>query len=89
MGARLALDERTLTIEGGTLAGADIHAADIRAGGALVVAALAAEGTSRLTGTEYLDRGYENLAARLRGLNARVGAGEPAAHVAAYGARPA
>ncbi|MDZ7800707.1 MAG: UDP-N-acetylglucosamine 1-carboxyvinyltransferase [Trueperaceae bacterium] len=89
MGARLSLDERTLTIEGGTLAGTDIHAADIRAGGALVVAALAAEGTSRLTGTEYLDRGYENLAARLRGLNARVGEGEPAARVAASGARTA
>lgn len=88
MGARLTLDERTLTIEGGTLSGADIHAADIRAGGALVVAALAAEGTSRLTGTEYLDRGYENLAARLRGLNARVGEGEPA-RVAVGGTRSA
>ena len=72
MGARITLDERSLVTEGGALHGAEIHAADIRAGGALVVAALAAEGTSEITGIEFLDRGYEDLAPRLRGIGASV-----------------
>lgn len=72
MGARLTLDERMLHIVGGELHGAEIHAADIRAGGALVVAALAARGTSRLTGVEFLDRGYQELAPRLRALGAEI-----------------
>lgn len=72
MGARLTLEERSLVVEGGALHGAEIHAADIRAGGALVVAALAAEGTSEIRGVEFLDRGYEDLAPRLRGLGGAV-----------------
>ncbi len=72
LGARVQLDERTLRIEGGRLVGAPVHAADIRAGGALVVATLAAEGTSELSGVEFLDRGYERLAPRLERLGARV-----------------
>jgi UDP-N-acetylglucosamine 1-carboxyvinyltransferase len=72
MGARLHLDERVLHVTGGDLHGAEIHAADIRAGGALVVAALAARGTSHLTGVEFLDRGYQELAPRLRMLGAQV-----------------
>jgi UDP-N-acetylglucosamine 1-carboxyvinyltransferase len=72
MGARLHLDERVLHVTGGDLHGAEIHAADIRAGGALVVGALAARGTSRLTGVEFLDRGYQELAPRLRMLGAEV-----------------
>lgn len=72
MGARLTLDERMLHIVGGELHGAEIHAADIRAGGALVVAALAARGASRITGIAFLDRGYQRLAPRLQGLGARI-----------------
>lgn len=72
LGARVRLDGRVLHVEGGTLHGADVHAADIRAGGALVVAALAARGRSRITGLEFLDRGYEGLTERLRALGARA-----------------
>lgn len=82
MGARLRVDERTLHIDGGALQGADIHAADIRAGGALVVAALAARGRSNVSGVEFLDRGYQNLAARLRSLGAQVERSGPATDVA-------
>src|SRR5690606_35309364 len=47
-GARMTLDDNRLEIRGGPLRGAAMHAADIRAGGALVVAALAAEGASEI-----------------------------------------
>lgn len=72
MGGSLELEDRTLIVRGKGLHGAVIHAADIRAGGALVVAALAAPGKSVVTGLEFIDRGYEALAARLRSLGASI-----------------
>lgn len=54
------------------LAATEIELPDIRAGLALVVAALTAEGTSRLTGIEHLDRGYERLEEKLRGMGAEI-----------------
>ena len=71
-GARMALEENELEIRGGKLKGAAMHAADIRAGGALIVGALAAEGQSEIGGMVYVDRGYANLAERLRKLGAAV-----------------
>jgi UDP-N-acetylglucosamine 1-carboxyvinyltransferase len=85
-GADLRLVDRTLEVRGGPLRGAAMHAADIRAGSALVIAALAAEGTSEIGGLRFLDRGYEALTERLGSLGAAVvrqGAPVPAA--AAYG----
>ncbi|MBA2666175.1 MAG: UDP-N-acetylglucosamine 1-carboxyvinyltransferase [Trueperaceae bacterium] len=72
MGAKVELTDRTLVVRGGSLRGAEVHAADIRAGGALVVATLAAEGASTVTGVEYVDRGYEHLAPRLAALGADI-----------------
>lgn len=73
LGARLELHSNQLNIQGGApLVGTALHASDIRAGGALIVAALAAEGTSLITGLEYIERGYEDIAARLRELGARA-----------------
>lgn len=71
-GARLELDDRVLIVRGGALKGAHLHAPDIRAGGALIVAALAAQGGSVVTGLEYVDRGYARFAERLQGLGAKV-----------------
>ncbi len=71
-GADMELFERTLIIRGGQLAAARMHAADIRAGGAVMIAALAAHGTSVITGLEFIDRGYENVAERLARLGART-----------------
>lgn len=71
-GARLKLDERTLEVRGGPLKGAAMHAADIRAGGALIVAAVAAKGTSEVGGLKFIDRGYERFADRLTALGADV-----------------
>ncbi len=71
-GARMVLEENLLEIRGGKLRGAAMHAADIRAGGALIVGALAAEGPSEIGGLVYVDRGYADLAERLRTLGAAV-----------------
>ncbi len=54
------------------LTGAPVRAPDIRAGAALVVAALAAEGETLISGMEHVDRGYEDLEAKLEGLGAVV-----------------
>jgi UDP-N-acetylglucosamine 1-carboxyvinyltransferase len=72
MGARMELTERTLVVRGGPLVGAEVHAADLRAGGALAVAGLTAEGTTRVLGVESIDRGYERFAERLSSLGASV-----------------
>jgi UDP-N-acetylglucosamine 1-carboxyvinyltransferase len=54
------------------LSAADVDVPDIRAGLAFVVAALVADGTSTLTGIEHLDRGYERLEEKLRGIGASI-----------------
>ncbi|MDD5263330.1 MAG: UDP-N-acetylglucosamine 1-carboxyvinyltransferase [Candidatus Bipolaricaulis sp.] len=73
MGAQIAVDGRTATISGvERLRAGSIEAPDIRAGAALVLAALAAEGTTTLGGLEHIDRGYERLTEKLRLLGARI-----------------
>jgi UDP-N-acetylglucosamine 1-carboxyvinyltransferase len=60
------------------LSGAPVRAHDIRAGAAMVVAGLAAEGSTTITGVHHVDRGYDDLVGRLRAVGAgieRVGAG--------------
>ncbi|GAA6756460.1 UDP-N-acetylglucosamine 1-carboxyvinyltransferase [Thermus thalpophilus] len=78
MGAELYLRDRTLLVQGRRLHGAQVKALDIRAGGALVVAALSAEGVSEIEGVYFLERGYEDLEERLKALGARVGVAEVA-----------
>lgn len=77
MGANITVSGHTQVIQGGPLHGAPVKAADIRAGAALVVAALAAEGTTTIDGMQYLNRGYERLAERLRGIGANAVQPEP------------
>jgi UDP-N-acetylglucosamine 1-carboxyvinyltransferase len=72
MGAQITVSEHTQVIQGGRLHGAPVKAADIRAGGALVLAALAAEGETIIDGMQYINRGYERFAERLRGLGGDV-----------------
>jgi UDP-N-acetylglucosamine 1-carboxyvinyltransferase len=55
-----------------TLQAVDVVVPDIRAGLALVVAALIAQGSTTVTGIEHLDRGYENLEAKLRAIGAQI-----------------
>lgn len=54
------------------LVGTDVVAHDIRAGAAMVVAGLAAEGTTSITGVHHIDRGYDDLVGRLRSVGADI-----------------
>jgi len=54
------------------LSGAPVKAHDIRAGAAMVVAGLAAEGETRITGVHHIDRGYDDLVGRLRSVGAAI-----------------
>lgn len=54
------------------LSGAPVRAHDIRAGAAMVVAGLAAEGATTITGVHHIDRGYEDLVGRLRSVGAQI-----------------
>ncbi|HSP65309.1 MAG TPA: hypothetical protein VLO10_03880, partial [Candidatus Deferrimicrobium sp.] len=72
-GARISVEGRSAIVEGPvTLHGTRATVPDIRSGAALVIAALCAEGTSDLDGVYHLDRGYEELEEKLRGLGADV-----------------
>jgi UDP-N-acetylglucosamine 1-carboxyvinyltransferase len=73
LGARIKVEGRTAVVTGGArLTGAPLCATDLRAGAALIMAALAAEGTSEITGLHHIDRGYYDLAGRLAGLGADI-----------------
>ncbi|HMD02317.1 MAG TPA: UDP-N-acetylglucosamine 1-carboxyvinyltransferase, partial [Candidatus Baltobacteraceae bacterium] len=73
MGADVRVENNTALIKGGTaLSGAPVEAPDIRAGAALVVAGLAAQGETEIIGLEYIDRGYERVEELLAALGARV-----------------
>ena len=54
------------------LSGAPVMATDLRASAALVLAGLAAEGKTTVRGLHHLDRGYEDLEHKLRGLGAKL-----------------
>jgi UDP-N-acetylglucosamine 1-carboxyvinyltransferase len=74
MGARIELvDERRALITGPSrLHGAEVGIADLRAGATLILAALIAEGTSVIWGIEHVDRGYEQIEAKLVAIGARI-----------------
>ncbi|RXT08700.1 UDP-N-acetylglucosamine 1-carboxyvinyltransferase [Ammoniphilus sp. CFH 90114] len=73
MGAQIKVEGRSAIIEGvKQLQGATVKAADLRAGAALIVAALAAEGVTEITGVEHIDRGYDILEEKLRFLGAEI-----------------
>lgn len=72
MGADIRCGGREAVVRGGGLRGTELRAADLRGGAALVIAALGAEGESRVTGTEYICRGYRDLAGELRQAGAHI-----------------
>ena len=73
MGANISISSRTATVEGvEKLYGAPLCASDLRAGAALVIAALAAEGESTISQIHFIDRGYEFLEHKLRALGADI-----------------
>lgn len=73
MGAQIRLDGRTAIIEGlETLQGAQVRATDLRAGAALVIAGLAAKGTTEVLDIHHIDRGYEFIENKLQRLGADI-----------------
>lgn len=73
LGASVAAEGRMLRVHGtGHLRGAAACAPDLRGGAALVLAALQAEGKSRIVGVEHIDRGYEDMAALFASLGAEI-----------------
>ncbi|MGK9170350.1 UDP-N-acetylglucosamine 1-carboxyvinyltransferase [Inquilinus limosus] len=73
MGANIRVVRNHAVIRGvPALHGAEVTATDIRAGAGLLIAALAADGTSTLHGVEHVDRGYDTLVERLRRCGARI-----------------
>ena len=69
----MSVDGRMAVIQGiPALTGAEVRATDLRAGAAMVIAALAASGESYITNIELIDRGYEELVAKLVGLGAMI-----------------
>ena len=74
MGAQIQVDGRTAVIEGvERLTGAPVAACDLRAGAAMVIAGLCAEGTTYVEDIHYIERGYENFVGKLRSLGADIG----------------
>ncbi|MCI8811263.1 MAG: UDP-N-acetylglucosamine 1-carboxyvinyltransferase [Oscillibacter sp.] len=77
MGASIQVDDKTAIVEGvDHLSGAPVQASDLRAGAALVIAALAAHGESEISCVHYIERGYENIVAKLQTLGADIRAVE-------------
>ncbi len=73
MGARIDVRGQTACIHGPTpLRGTTVRALDIRSGAALILAALAASGETQILEPYHVERGYEDIAARLRGLGADI-----------------
>jgi len=73
LGADLTIDGHHVLVRGvPRLSGAPVEASDIRAGAALVVAGLAADGETLVSGVEHVDRGYADLVGQLAGLGAQV-----------------
>lgn len=73
MGARITVHGRTAIIEGvNELSGSIVRATDIRAGAALVVAGLMANGTTQIQNPYHIQRGYENLVGKLDSLGATI-----------------
>lgn len=73
LGANIKIEGKVAIVEGvRSLSGALVEATDLRGGAALVVAALAAEGRTEITGVRHIDRGYEVLEAQLRSVGARI-----------------
>jgi len=73
MGANIQVDDKTAVVEGvECLTGAPIQAYDLRAGAAMVIAALAARGQSEISGVQYIERGYESIVDKLRAIGADI-----------------
>ncbi|KPV42835.1 UDP-N-acetylglucosamine 1-carboxyvinyltransferase [Alicyclobacillus ferrooxydans] len=73
MGAEIHIEGRTAIIEGiHRLSGAEVTSTDLRAGAALVIAGLVADGVTTVGGLHHIDRGYDNLVGKFQALGANI-----------------
>jgi len=73
MGAAIQVESKTAVIDGvAKLHGCEVRACDLRAGAAMVIAALAADGTSTIEDAHYIERGYEDIIGKFAALGARI-----------------
>ncbi len=73
MGAKITPNGKTAVFEGvEKLTGAPIYATDLRAGAALIIAGIIAEGTTEVYNLEHIDRGYENIEEKFRKIGANI-----------------
>jgi len=73
MGANVQVEGKAAVIDGvKSLHGCEVRACDLRAGAAMVIAALAAEGTTTIEDAHYIERGYEDIIGKLTELGAKI-----------------
>lgn len=73
MNANVKVEGNSAIVTGpSTLKGAQVKATDLRAGAALIVAGLMAEGKTEITGIDHIERGYEDITEKLRSLGATI-----------------
>jgi len=73
MGAQLKVDGKVAVIEGvEQLRGAQVKAYDLRAGAAMIIAGLCAQGTTEIESIEFIDRGFEDIVGKLKALGADI-----------------
>ena len=73
MGAEVQVDGRVCVIDGGhKLSGAPVHACDLRAGAAMVIAGMVAGGTTVIDDVHFIERGYERFVEKLNALGADI-----------------
>ncbi len=73
MGAHISVEGRLAIIEGGApLTAAPVKATDLRAGAAMIIAALEVKGTTEISSIQYIERGYENVVEKFRALGADI-----------------
>jgi len=73
MGANIKIEGRTAIVKGVTqMSGASVKATDLRAGAALLIAGLMSEGSTCISNSHHIDRGYENIVDKLNAVGARI-----------------
>ena len=73
MGAKVSVDGRMAVIEGvHELVGTNVKSVDLRAGAAVVIAGLIAEGTTCIENINHIERGYEDIVGKLSNLGADI-----------------
>lgn len=73
MGADIRIDGRSALVRGAAaLAGVQVEASDLRAGASLILAALAAEGVTEVNGVHHVERGYDDIVAKLKAVGADI-----------------